>query len=70
MQATRWYRRLSDPVSFVVGLAFVAIAGGLSMAGVDVPGGGMRWLGAFVLLVLGTVLLLGSKTGLSTERIP
>jgi hypothetical protein len=62
-EATRWYGRLTDPVSLIIGLAFVAVAGGLSMAGINVPDGGLRWLGAAVLYVLGTILILGSKAG-------
>jgi hypothetical protein len=53
-------RHAFDPFSFIFGVAFLVLAGGLSMNAIDIQGGGLRWIGAGLLLLLGLVLLLTS----------
>lgn len=63
-------RHVFDPLSFVFGIAFVALAGALStgdIAGLRLDVDGLRWAGAAILLVVGVVMLLGSRAS-SRER--
>ena len=55
-----------DPLSFIFGIAFVLLAGALGIQGIDVEAGMLRWFGAGLLLLLGVVMLLTSKSG--TDR--
>jgi small neutral amino acid transporter SnatA (MarC family) len=59
-------RHVFDPLSFVFGIAFVALAGALStgnIRGLQLDIGGLRWAGAAILLIVGIVMLLGSRAG-------
>lgn len=51
-----------DAISFSFGLAFVALAGLLSMNIFDLGPHVLRWFGAAFLLFLGLLLLLTSRT--------
>jgi threonine/homoserine/homoserine lactone efflux protein len=59
-------RHLFDPLSFIFGVAFVVLAGALGIQGIDVQADFLRWFGASLLLLLGVVMLLTSKSG--TDR--
>jgi hypothetical protein len=60
-------RHAFDPLSFIFGIAFVLLAGGLTLAGIEIEDPGiLRWLGAGLLLLLGTVMLFTSRS--STDR--
>lgn len=56
-----------DPLSFAFGIAFVLLAGALSFEGLDLDMPVLRWVGAGVLLLLGIVMLVTSKTGTDRE---
>lgn len=51
------HRHPFDPVSFVVGIVFLAL-GLASLGGADLGPGTLRWLVPIVLIVLGVALLL------------
>lgn len=51
-----------DPLSFTFGIAFVLLAGGLGLAGIDLEAGLLRWFGAGLLLVLGVTMLVTSRS--------
>ena len=51
-----------EPLAFVIGVVFIAVAGGVSMEEVAFGIGKLRWLAAPILLTLGVVLLLAAKT--------
>lgn len=55
-------RHSFDPSSFVFGVAFIAVAVGLSAEIFDLGPQMLRWLGAGVLLLLGTLLLVTSRS--------
>jgi hypothetical protein len=55
-----------DPFSFIFGVAFLVLAGGLSMNKLDLDGGVLSWFGAAMLLLLGIVLMLTSRS--SSDR--
>ena len=59
-------RHAFDPLSFTFGIAFILLAGGLSLAGIELEGGLLRWFGAGLLLLLGISILLTSRSG--TQR--
>ena len=56
-----------DPLSFVFGVVFVALAGALSIQGIDFDTWGLRWIGAGALLLFGVLMLITSKTGTPAE---
>jgi hypothetical protein len=56
-------RHRFDALSFTFGVAFIALAGGLSMAGVEVEAGLLRWFGAGLLLLFGLAMLVTSRSG-------
>lgn len=59
-------RHVFDPLSFVFGITFVALAGALStgdIKGLRLDVEGLRWAGAAILLIVGVVMLLGSRAG-------
>lgn len=56
-----------DPLSFFFGITFVLLAGALSFEGLDLDTPVLRWVGAGVLLLLGIVMLVTSKTGTDRE---
>ena len=51
-----------DALSFIFGITFVVLAGALSVDGLDVTGGILRWIGAGLLLLAGAVMLLTTRS--------
>ena len=56
-------RHRFDALSFIFGVAFIALAGGLSMTGIELEAGMLRWFGAGLLLVFGLAMLITSRSG-------
>ena len=57
-----------DALSFVFGVAFVALAGVMSTEAVDITSPGLRWISAIGLLMLGGMLLVGARPGRDERR--
>jgi hypothetical protein len=51
-------RHAFDPLSFIFGTAFIALAAALAIKGVDVTGGAVRWTAVGLLFFFGIVMLI------------
>jgi small neutral amino acid transporter SnatA (MarC family) len=55
-------RHSFDALSFVFGALFIAACGVLTLDTFDIRGDVITWIGAGALLLVGIVMLLGSRT--------
>ncbi len=55
-------RHRFDPLSFIFGIAFLLVAGALSIDGINLTGGWIRWTAAGLLLLFGIVMVFGSRS--------
>jgi uncharacterized membrane protein YfcA len=55
-------RHAFDALSFAFGIVFVAIAGALTMGDLHIHDDILRWVGAGILLIVGAVMLFGTRS--------
>ncbi len=63
-------RHRFDPFSFIFGLAFLVLAAGVSTNSLDLSGSALSWLGAGLLVLLGIVLMITSRSPRGDDALP